>query len=192
MDDGLQNPTLTKTHSLMVIDGRTGFGNGRVLPAGPLREPVAVAARRVQAAVLIGPDDAGALHQLPPELPVLRASLVQDAAILTLAGRRILAFAGIAFPDKFFAPLHQAGAILTGRHRFADHHRYARHELHGLLRQAVAQQAILVTTPKDAVRLPPDIRSQVTVIGVGLRWDDPSQIDRLLDNVMDAIPPAMR
>ena len=110
MDDGLQNPTLIKTFSLLVIDGRTGFGNGRVLPAGPLRERVAAAAARTNAAVLIGADVAGALDQLPPGLPVLRANLVQDSAVASLAGRRILAFAGIAFPEKFFAPLRQAGA----------------------------------------------------------------------------------
>jgi tetraacyldisaccharide 4'-kinase len=105
MDDGLQNPTLAKTVSLLVIDGRTGFGNGRVLPAGPLRESVIAAASRCHAAVLIGPDDTQALARLPPSLPVLRADLVQDGAIATLAGRNVVAFAGIALPEKFFAPL---------------------------------------------------------------------------------------
>ncbi len=185
LDDGLQNPTLVKTHSLLVIDGKTGFGNGRLVPAGPLRESVATAAARVQVAVLIGADDAHALDQLPPELPVLRAHLVQDRAVELLAGRRVLAFAGIAFPDKFFAPLRQAGAILVASRHFADHHRYSRRELAGLQRQAAATQATLVTTPKDAVRLPPEIRAKVSVIGVGLRWDDPSLIERTLDNVID-------
>ncbi len=138
MDDGLQNPTLAKSCSLLVIDGPTGFGNARVLPAGPLREKVATAAARVQMAVLIGPDEARALDQLPSELPVLRADLVQDAAVKLLAGRPILAFAGIAFPDKFFAPLRQAGAILAATRRFADHHRYSTRELDELLRQALA------------------------------------------------------
>src|SRR5689334_4541452 len=89
MDDGLQNPTLEKTFCLLVIDGGSGFGNGRVLPAGPLREPVQAAAARVQAAVLIGPDDAGALRHLPPSLPVLRADLVQGPELGTLTGRRV-------------------------------------------------------------------------------------------------------
>jgi tetraacyldisaccharide 4'-kinase len=181
MDDGLQNPTLVKTLSLLVIDGRTGFGNGRVLPAGPLREPVAAAAARVQAAVLIGPDSAGASALLPAGLPVLRASLVQDAAIAALAGRRILAFAGIALPDKFFQPLREAGAVLAATQAFPDHHPYSQRELDQLLRKAAALDAGLVTTPKDAVRLPPTVRARVTVIGVGLAWDDPGGIDRLLD-----------
>ena len=74
MDDGLQNPSLEKTMSLLVVDGAAGFGNGRVLPAGPLREPVAAASSRCRAAVLIGPDTSGALARLPPDFPVLRGA----------------------------------------------------------------------------------------------------------------------
>lgn len=188
MDDGLQNPTLVKAASLLVIDGRTGFGNGRVLPAGPLREPIASAAARCLAAVLIGADTSGAAVQLPPNLPVLRADLVQDPSIGALAGRKVIAFAGIAYPDKFFEPLCHAGAILAATRPFADHHAYTQHELAEILRQARAHQAIPVTTPKDAVRLPPAIRQQVTVIGVGLRWRQPGEIDQLLERVVAADP----
>lgn len=188
MDDGLQNPTLAKTCSILVIDGRTGFGNGRVLPAGPLREPVAAAAARCQAAVLIGPDVTGALAALPLALPVLRAELVQDPGIAALAGREIIAFAGIAFPEKFFGPLRQAGAYLVAARPFPDHHVYTGQELDELLREARDRGASLVTTPKDAVRLPQAIRSKITVIGVGLNWREPSQIDQLLEKAVAAGP----
>lgn len=180
MDDGLQNPTLQKSLSLLVIDGRTGFGNGRVLPAGPLREPVAAAVSRCQAAILIGDDTTAALRHLPVDFPVLRADLVQDPSIAALAGRRVLAFAGIASPGKFFDPVRRAGAELVAARPFPDHHPYTRRELDALLHEARDRAAIAVTTPKDAVRLPPDIRGQVTVIGVGLTWQDPGQIDQLL------------
>jgi tetraacyldisaccharide 4'-kinase len=187
MDDGLQNPTLRKTCSILVIDGHTGFGNGRVLPAGPLREPVAAAAARCQAAVLIGTDATGALLRLPPSLPVLRADLVQDEAIAQLAGRKVIAFAGIALPGKFFAPLRDAGAILVAARPYPDHHAYSMAELDALLRQARDQQAILVTTPKDAVRLPPAVRGQVTVIGVSFRWNQPARIDQLLETALAGV-----
>jgi tetraacyldisaccharide 4'-kinase len=186
MDDGLQNPTLAKRFSILVIDGRTGFGNGRVLPAGPLREPVAVAAARCQAAVLIGPDATGALGHLPPHLPVLRADLRQDSGIDALAGQRILAFAGIAIPGKFFDPLQQAGAVLAAARPFPDHHPYTARDLAALDRAAAALEARLVTTPKDAVRLPPDFRARVTVIGVGLVWESANRIEQCLDSVMRA------
>ncbi len=191
MDDGLQNPTLAKTFSIMVIDGRTGFGNGRVLPAGPLREPVPTAAARCQAAVLIGPDLTGALGRLPPSLAVLRADLQQDASIAALAGRNVLAFAGIALPEKFFFPLRDAGAILIASRPFPDHHAYTSRELEQLMREARENDALLVTTPKDAVRLPAAVRSAVTVVGVGLAWREPGAIDRLLDSVIAGSAPVL-
>jgi tetraacyldisaccharide 4'-kinase len=184
MDDGLQNPTLEKTLSFLVIDGRSGFGNGRVLPAGPLREPVAAAASRCEAAVLIGPDEKQAVARLPPALPVLRADLVQDSSINLLSGRSVVAFAGIALPEKFFAPLRQAGAILVAARPFADHHRYTARELDALWQEARERDAELVTTPKDAVRLPVAFRTQVNVIGVGLLWREPEKIDQLLARVI--------
>ncbi len=178
MDDGLQNPSLCKDLSLLVVDGDTGFGNGRVLPAGPLREPVAVGAARCQAAVVIG-----ASVPLPPGLPVLRASLVQGPEIAALRGKRVLAFAGIANPGKFFAPLAAAGAEVVAQVPFPDHFAYARQDLEALLTRAAQLDAIPVTTPKDAVRLPADIRARVTVIGVGLAWSDEAALTALLDGI---------
>lgn len=186
MDDGLQNPSLVKTASILVIDGQTAFGNGRVLPAGPLRESVVTAAARCSVAVLIGTDTTNALGRLPPSLPVLRADLEQDPSIAALAGRNVLAFAGIALPEKFFEPLRVAGAVLVGVRSFPDHHPYRQEELMALLREARARNAILVTTPKDAVRLPPTVCGQVTVIGVGLTWRQPDLIDQFLDKVIAA------
>ncbi len=154
MDDGLQNPSLEKTMSLLVVDGATGFGNGRVMPAGPLREPVAAAASRCRAAILIGADTSGALARLPPGLPVFRAVLAQGDETEALQGRRVLAFAGIGFPAKFFDGLERAGLTLVGREAFADHHAFTAGALARLAAKARALDAVLVTTPKDAVRLP--------------------------------------
>ena len=176
MDDGLQNPGLMQDLALLVVDGATGFGNGRVLPAGPLREPVASGASRCRAAVLIGADDTGAAARLT--LPVLRADLVPDVA--GLPGRRVLAFAGIGRPSKFFATLAQTGAEIVGRNDYPDHHRYRPSELDALLRQAAAANATLVTTPKDAVRLPAAFRSQILVAGVSLAWRDEAAIEMLI------------
>jgi tetraacyldisaccharide 4'-kinase len=182
MDDGLQNPSLEKTMSLLVVDGSTGFGNGRVMPAGPLREPVAAAASRCRAAVLIGPDTSGALARLPPDLPVLRAGLVQGDEIASLTGHRVLAFAGIAFPAKFFTALERAGVVLVGREAFADHHAYTANQLARLAAKARALNAILVTTPKDAVRLPAEMNPRV--VSVRLVWEAEPAIDALLDELM--------
>jgi len=177
MDDGLQNPTLVKDLALLVVDGAAGFGNGRVMPAGPLRESVAAAAGRCRAAVLIGPDRAGARAALPTGLPVLTATLAADEA---LDGLRVLAMSGIARPAKFHDTLRQAGAKIAGCVDFPDHHQFTNAELDRVLADAAALGATPVTTPKDAVRLPDAVRRRVRVIGVALHWDDPAALARLL------------
>ena len=180
MDDGLQNPTLEKTFSLLVIDGATGFGNGRVLPAGPLREPVASAVSRCRAAVLIGPDISGAASRLPPGFPILRAALMQGEEVAALKSQRVFAFAGIAIPDKFFSGLERAGVEISGREAFPDHHPFRAADLRRIEAQAKALNAVLVTTPKDAVRLPPSIRARTVVVGVRLVWEDEAALASLL------------
>jgi tetraacyldisaccharide 4'-kinase len=174
MDDGLQNPSLAKDVSFLVIDGAVGFGNGRVIPAGPLREPVAAAASRCQAAVLIGTDRTGALALLPPGLPVLRARLRATGAP---EGARVLAFAGIGRPEKFAETLRNAGVDVAELRAFPDHHRYTGRDLASLQAQARTLGAALVTTPKDAVKLPPGF---ATVVGVTLAWDDEAPLLALM------------
>ena len=180
MDDGLQNPTLEKDLSLLVVDGASGFGNGRVAPAGPLREPITAGAGRCQAAVLIGTDMTGAAARLPPDLPVLRARLVPCAR---LNDRRVFGFAGIAVPDKFFVTLQEAGAVVAGRAPFPDHHRFSERELHRLLERAARLDALPVTTAKDAVRLPPAMRAQVHVLAVTLAWEDAPALEAVLSRL---------
>jgi tetraacyldisaccharide 4'-kinase len=178
MDDGLQNPGLCKDLSVMVVDGAFGFGNGRVLPAGPLREPVAAAAARCQAAVLIGPDQTGVAATLP--LPILYASLQSGPEIGMWIGRRVVAFAGIARPEKFFAMLAEAGVIVAATLSFPDHHAFVRGDLDRILDVAKRHDAAPLTTPKDAVRLLPAYRDMIDVVGVSLAWDDPTALDALV------------
>lgn len=184
MDDGLQNPGLVQDWPLLVIDGAAGFGNGRLLPAGPLREPVRIAAARAAAAVMIGADETGDGASLPSGLMLLHAELVMDEATLALRGRKLLAFAGIGRPEKFFHALERVGLNLAGTRAFPDHHRFRTRELDALRRDAARLDATLVTTPKDAVRLPPALRRQVVVAGVSLLWHDPTARDGLIDRMI--------
>ncbi|ACI52851.1 tetraacyldisaccharide 4'-kinase [Gluconacetobacter diazotrophicus PA1 5] len=185
MDDGFQNPGLRQDMGLLVIDGGSGFGNGHVLPAGPLREPVAQGCRRARAAILIGGDRTGALAHLPPALPVLRADLAMQEAAPMLAGRPAIAFAGIGRPDKFFDGLRAQGIRLAACLPFPDHHAYRPRDVRRLSAMAAVQGAVLLTTPKDAVRLPPAIRAQVRSVDVTLAWADPMAPERLLDMWLD-------
>jgi tetraacyldisaccharide 4'-kinase len=184
MDDGFQNSGLAKDLSLLVVDGAVGFGNGRLLPAGPLREPIDGGLARAHAVVLIGPDRAGVAQRLGGALPVLGARLAPDPAWDALRGRRVVAFAGIGRPEKFFDALRDHGIAVAAAIGFADHHRFDAGDIARLDATAASADAGLVTTAKDAVRLPPDVRTRVTVLTVTLAWDDPAAVRRLLAPVL--------
>ncbi|MBR9972871.1 tetraacyldisaccharide 4'-kinase [Magnetospirillum sulfuroxidans] len=182
MDDGFQNGSLRHDLALVVVDGGYGFGNGRVIPAGPCREPVAEGLARADAVVLIGDDHAGVAAWIGA-LPVLRARLVPGPEAQALRGAKVLAFAGIGRPEKFFTTLRQCGAEVVAAYPFTDHHAYGRGEVLELLDEAAAQGAIAVTTAKDAVRLPEDLRGRVQVLTVSLQWQDPTAVDHLLERL---------
>ncbi len=170
MDDGLQNPGLAKTFSLLVVDGGYGFGNRQMLPAGPLRENVAAAAARCRAAVMIGPDVTGAASLLGG-LPVLRARLVAECAT-PFAGRPMLAFAGIGRPEKFFESVASLGGNVVAKRSFPDHHRYRERDAESLLEEAGRHAADLVTTAKDYVKLSRDLQKRTLVVRVRVVWEN--------------------
>lgn len=178
MDDGHQNFALAKDLSLVVIDGAARVGNGMVLPAGPLREPVAQGLKRADAVIIMGegsPDLAGYGG------PVLRAWL--EPLPHDLAGRKVLAFAGIGRPKKFFETLTAVGALVEDTESFADHYYYRPDDLAGLRARAKARGAQLVTTEKDLVRIPPEQRKDIAVLAVRARFADEAALSRLLDGL---------
>ena len=183
LDDGFQNPALWKDLSLVVIDGASGFGNGRVMPAGPLRETVDRGLSRAQAAVVLGDAQPGLIESLPGDLQVLRARVLPEAGAEALRGRRVLAFAGIARPGKFFATLRALGAEIVETRSFPDHHPYSTAEVDGLLSAAATLEAEPVTTEKDLVRIPEALRRSVRPLGITLAWEDPTALDALLSRL---------
>ncbi len=184
MDDGMQNPGLAKDLSLMVIDGGYGFGNRRVMPAGPLRETLDDGLARADAAVLIGADETGAEAALAGRLPLLRARIEPLPTTEPLGGKDVLAFAGIGRPEKFFATLREMGCRLISARGFPDHHVFRAEEVAALLEHAVAAGAVAVTTAKDAVRLPPEARALVRVLEIDIAWRDEDAIATLIDSAL--------
>jgi tetraacyldisaccharide 4'-kinase len=157
MDDGFQNPSLTKDLALLVVDGR-GVGNGCVLPAGPLRAPLEPQFARASAILIVG-GSLPAIEQVAHArgLPVFHGRLEPDAqAVASLRGKMVLAFAGIGDPEKFFATLESAGIDAPIRRSFGDHHRYSLKESRALIREAQMSKLELLTTEKDLARLKDD------------------------------------
>jgi tetraacyldisaccharide 4'-kinase len=190
MDDGLQNPGLAKDLSIVVVDAGCGFGNGRVMPAGPLREPVADGLARADLVLAIGSaEECARLLAEWPELAARRCVKGRLEPLLTgmrWLGLRALAFAGIGRPEKFFATLRGLGAEVLAAHAFPDHAAYPPMLLSRLTAEAKARRAQLVTTEKDAVRLPPAMRRQVLALPVRLQLDDWSPVDRALERLVGA------
>ncbi len=187
LDDGLQNPALTKDFSIAVADGRAGIGNGLCLPAGPLRAPAARQWPFVSLLCIVG--EGAAAHELAERarmagVPVTSARLEPDAAVVTrLKDRPLLAFAGIGRPQKLFDTLAASGLAVVAQRAFPDHHAYTAHDLAALRRDADRAGAVLVTTAKDGVRLPPDFPAET--LPVELVFDDPARVAARLATVME-------
>ncbi|MSP82622.1 MAG: tetraacyldisaccharide 4'-kinase [Alphaproteobacteria bacterium] len=179
-DDGLQNPTFAKDLSILVVDGTQGFGNGRLLPAGPLREPPGDAIARSDAIVIVGENRRGIVAH---DRPILGARFVPTVDLLAFAGRPVVAFAGIGRTEKFFAMLAEAGLPLASRHAFADHRMLEEAAFMALVEETAAKGARLVTTEKDWVRLPREARALAIPIPITVAWDDPAALAALLDRV---------
>jgi tetraacyldisaccharide 4'-kinase len=157
MDDGLQNSSLAKTLAVLLVDGRRGIGNGHIIPAGPLRAPLGMQLDRVQAIILVGPPQGAAKVLDRAKLrgvAVFHGRFEPDHGVVAAIGKRkVLAFAGIGDPEKFFATLGEAGIAVAERAGFPDHHPYTAADAQDLIARAQANSLMLVSTEKDLMRL---------------------------------------
>jgi len=194
MDDGFQNPSLIKDLSLIVVDAAVGLGNGLIIPAGPLRAPLEAQIARAGALIVIG--DGGKAARLieaftAQSKPVLKARMVPRQDRRWLGVLPVIGFAGIARPAKFFATLRNEGARLIETRPFPDHHRYTEREARRLLKAATEQNAMLVTTEKDYVRLADDpetalgeLKHRCRPFPIAVEFEDAGALKELLAAVL--------
>ena len=189
MDDGFQNPSLAKDLSILVIDGARGIGNARVIPAGPLRAPVEPQLDRAHAILIVG-EATGAsplvMAARARRLPLFHAKLEPDrAAVAALAGTKVLAFAGIGNPVKFFSTLAEAGIEARVQRRYDDHHRYRADEAAALINEAERNGLALLTTEKDLARMQSDasvatLAARSRALPVNLTVSEAEEFQRLV------------
>jgi tetraacyldisaccharide 4'-kinase len=188
MDDGLQNGSIAKDFTLAVVDGRRGIGNGRVFPAGPLRAPLAAQFARADALLVVG-EESGAREVVAAVksrgLPVLHGRLLSDpAAVTALKPRKVLAFAGIGDPEKFFATVAAAGIAIAAKRSFPDHHRYTAEEAAELVMAAEHESLTLLTTEKDHARMRGDpalsaLAARTQVLPVTMAVEESEELRKL-------------
>ena len=185
MDDGFQNPTLQKDFSIIVINGEQGFGNKRVIPSGPLRESINRGLSRTNLVITIGDISESVKDKIPKHIPIIEANFKIKEDDLMLKGQKVTAFAGIAYPEKFFNSLKLLKANIVDKISYSDHHIYNENDLLYLAEIANKNNSILVSTKKDIVRIPKSFRSLVRTIDGFIQLNDEKLLLEILSNLIE-------
>ncbi len=179
MDDGLQNPLLYKDKSIVVVDGAAGLGNGLPIPSGPMREFFSVGIKRVDAIVMLG-DDVHQIAAKAPQLPVFKGKVVPVKP--QTKDTKVVAFAGIGRPDKFYQSLQECDLEVVKTYSFPDHHFYTNDELQQIIKEAEFLQADIYTTAKDMVKIPYKLQPKFKVLDITIDWEDEKALQKFLLN----------
>ena len=193
MDDGFQSGRIRQDFALLVVDAARGLGNGRVLPAGPLRAPVVAQLRHAHAVLKMGQGSAadGFIRMASRAGRAIYEAEALAVAGSGVEGRDCLAFAGIGHPDKFFATVAAAGGAVKATRSFADHHYYTDEDLDSLVAEAEKDDLLLVTTAKDAVRmrhespLASQLQQRLAVVEVEVRFTPADIAERIIRETLD-------
>ena len=196
MDDGLQHPSLYQDLKLSVVDRTKQFGNQKLIPAGPLREPLERGLRRVDSLVVIRTNvdekprldqrlDEMSCHDFPTDIPQITATMSIDKNDwVSLKDKKLVAFAGLAHPDKFFSLLNHEGFNVQATKSYPDHHVYSQEDLDELTALAEHKKAQLITTEKDFIRLPKTMKTKVFPVRISLEYDNLDTMKRYLDSLL--------
>ncbi len=185
MDDGFQNPTLQKDFSIIVVNGEQGFGNKRVIPSGPLRESISRGISRANLIIVIGEIAKDVKKKISSTVPLIHANFKISRDNKIYKNQKVTAFAGIAYPEKFYNSLKDQGAILEKKIDYPDHHIFDENDMLNLAEIANITKSILVTTKKDFVRIPKLYRSLVSTLDGEIEFEDEKLLIEILGNIIE-------
>ena len=185
MDDGFQNPTIHKDFSIIVINSSQEFGNKRVMPSGPLRESIKRGLSRTNLVIIIGKLTDYLKNTIPDHIPVINADFKINNENKIFKSQKITAFAGIAYPRKFFDSLKAQGATIVKEIIYPDHHIFSENDILGLAEIANKTKSILVSTQKDFVRIPKSYRSLVNTLNGEISFENEELLKEILSNVIE-------
>ena len=185
MDDGFQNPSIEKDFSIVVINAEQEFGNKRVMPSGPLRESIKRGISRSNMVVVIGDITAKIKKDIPSQTPIFQAKFTIKDNNKLFKGKDITAFAGIAYPEKFFNSLEEQGAKIVKKITYPDHHIYNENDLLDLAENANKTKSILVTTRKDFVRIPKTYRPMINTLDGEISFENQKVLTEILSNLIE-------
>ncbi len=185
MDDGFQNPTLQKDFSIIIINGEQGFGNKRVIPSGPLRESISRGISRANLIIVIGEISNDVKNKIPKTVPLIHAQFKISKENKIYKNQKITAFAGIAYPDKFYNSLVDQGALIERKISYPDHHIFDENDMLHLAEIANLTKSILVTTKKDFVRIPRAYRSLVSTLNGAIEFEDEDLLLEIITNLLE-------
>ncbi|QCE33894.1 tetraacyldisaccharide 4'-kinase [Acetobacteraceae bacterium] len=184
LDDGFQYPFLKKDLNLLLFNGEYGIGNGFSLPAGPLREDLTVAAKRTDFAIIVGEDKCNLSAELKRHeiTPIHVEFNIHSEILRKFSHQKVYAFAGIAFPECFFKMLRQHGLKLFKTFSFSDHHIYTPEEISKFFE--ISKKIPLLTTAKDAVKFPREVRNNFHIIEINVKWSSLNEKEKLLQSCL--------
>lgn len=181
LDDGMQNNSLHRDFTIMVVDGKVGFGNNFLIPAGPMREPASSGLKKADLVVVIGTASKKLLKKL--EGKTIVAAKIVSTNLSQFFGKKLIAFCGLAFPQKFFSFLVEHELEVSETHSFADHHAYTIPELQNLEKIAAEKNAVLIATKKDWIKFPKIFQEKISYLDIELEFEDRETVKNLLKKI---------
>ncbi|PPR79100.1 MAG: Tetraacyldisaccharide 4'-kinase [Alphaproteobacteria bacterium MarineAlpha2_Bin1] len=185
MDDGLQNDSLYKDLSILVIDGGFGFGNKKLIPAGPLRETPRRASKKIDFIIFVNDPERNVKLDLSSfKCPILESDIETILDDIDL-NKNFSGFCGIGRPEKFFSSLKKSGIKLKFSRSFPDHHQYSEDEIMKIIEDANIEKSEVLTTKKDWVRLPENAKLMISYLDCRIKFHDLAKLQKNLNKILE-------